>query len=154
LQSRIADGTVLIVDLHFSDRADGIIEVSLGPEFGQFNMALTDAVSSRAPRGARYSGLSTHWIDRTEAAARRAAENDDATPFASGNATHLRLDGTAVVAGWEFDPDERDAQSIPLADFLGVLSAWRQRVIEAGGVHGRDAELVDGDSPTPMGPVA
>jgi hypothetical protein len=99
-------GHSALVEVQFTDRPDGIIDAAIGPELGLFNEALIDAVSSRAPRGARHAGLSTYWIDRTEDAARRAAANGDREPFASGNATYLRLDGQTVIANWVFGPTE------------------------------------------------
>lgn len=141
------------MNLTFSVRTDGIIDVSLGDEWRLFNQALEDSVSSRAPRGAHRPGLSTYWIDRTEAAVQAAAAEGSTDPFASGNVTFLRLNGDAVVAAFDFDPEGGDVEEIPLEDFLALLKEWRKRVIDAGGTHGVDAQLGTEPTPRPLGPA-
>jgi hypothetical protein len=121
------------MDLSFTHLPDGVIEISVGRSDGLFTMAMNDSVSSRAPRGSATPGLSTYWIDRVEAAAQSAREHRSAEPFASGNVTYLRLDGDEVIAAFDFDPAEIDAESMPLESFLRALREWRGRVIEAGG---------------------
>lgn len=139
----------------FTERPDGVIEATVGSGDELFDHALNDAISSRAPRGAVRQGLSTYWIDRTEEGLRRAIEHGLSEPFAAGNATYLRLSGDVVIAAYEFDPDESEAESLPVVDFLALLAEWRQRVIEAGGAHGDEAaRLEDPPRPRPMGPVA
>jgi hypothetical protein len=127
------------VNFAFTVRGDGIIEARTGSGDGVLDHALNDAVSSRAPRGAFFPGPSTYWIDRTAKALRRAIAEGHEKPFASGNATYLRLDGDRVVAGYDFDPDEREGESLPLVEFLRLLNEWRRRVIEGGGVSGQAA---------------
>jgi hypothetical protein len=142
------------VDVDFVVRPDGIIEAHVEPRGGLLDEALNEAVSSRAPRGAVRQGLSTDWIDRTEALARRNAENGVSDPFASGNVTYLRLDGNRVVAGYDFDPDEENADTLMLEEFLNLLAEWRERVKEAGGASGPEAaEMVEAERVWPMGPA-
>ncbi len=111
----------------FTVRPDGIIEAHVGSDESLLDHALNDAVSSRAPRGAASQGLSTYWIDRTEQALRRAIADGLDEPFASGNATYLRLDGDRVVAAYDFDPEEQEGESLPLDEFLSILTEWRRR---------------------------
>ena len=146
-------GTLHEVEVDFVVRPDGIIEAHVEPRGGLLDEALNDAISSRAPRGAVHQGLSTYWIDRTEALARRNAENQVSDPFASGNVTYLRLDGDRVVAGYDFDRDEENADALTFEEFLDLLSAWRERVTEAGGVSGPEAaEMVEAERVWPLGP--
>jgi hypothetical protein len=124
----------------FITQDDGMIEATVGPEHMLMNHALEDAVSSRAPRGAACPGLSTYWIDQAESRLRSAMETQSSDPFASGNVTWLRLDGTHIVAGYVFDPDEQEGDTIPLHDFLDLLRQWRKLVVQAGGASGAAAE--------------
>ena len=131
------------VTFRFTDRPDGIIEIEADAPDQQFAHALNDAVSSRAPRGAVHQGLSTYWIDRTEAAARQAAASGQTAPFASGNVAYLRLQGNDVIAGYDFDEDQGVVSSMPGEDFLTLLNDWRERVIAAGGTSGIAAALLE-----------
>jgi hypothetical protein len=143
------------VNFAFTVRGDGIIEAHAGSGDGLLDHARNDALSSRAPRGASSEGLSTYWIDRTEEALRRAIAEGHEKPFASGNATYLRLDGDHVVAAYDFDPDEREGELLPLGEFLSLLNEWRRRVVEAGGVSGQAAARMSEErKPYPMGPPA
>ncbi len=147
--------TVGQVDLVFTTRGDGIIEVAVEPNYRLLNHALSDAVSSRAPKGAAGPALSTYWIERAQEGLRSALESGDAEPFASGNVTYFRLDGEQVVAGYEFDAEENDAESLPAEDFLRILEEWKLVVVEAGGVSGAAAMRArSGDLPRPMGPAS
>lgn len=121
------------MDLSFTHLPDGIIEIVVGRSDGLFTMAMNDSVSSRTPRGSSTPELSTYWIDRVEAAAQSARERRSADPFASGNVTYLRLAGDAVIAAFDFDAEEIEAESMPLESFLRALREWRGRLIEAGG---------------------
>jgi hypothetical protein len=142
------------VNFAFTVRGDGIIEAHAGSGDGLLDHARNDALSSRAPRGASSEGLSTYWIDRTEEALRRAIAEGHEKPFASGNATYLRLDGDHVVAAYDFDPDEREGESLPLGEFLSLLNEWRRRVVEAGGVSGQAAaRMSEGTQALPDGPA-
>ena len=143
------------MEVTFAQRRDGIIEVSLGEEMPTFSHALNDAVSSRAPRGAVHTGLSTYWIDRVERDARAALAAGSSAPFASGNVTVFYVIEDRVHASLEFDDEGSEAESVTVGDFLDLLDAWRQRVIDSGGVHGDEAALlVAPDRARPMGPSA
>ena len=139
------------MEVRFTQRPDSIIDASIGPDHELFNHALQDAVSSRAPRGAPRPGLSTYWIDQADQYARQAAADGSNRPFASGNATYLKVEGDRVVAGYDFDDEEAEGDSIPLQDFLNLLADWRQTVVDAGGATGTDAEPPV--NPWPMGPA-
>lgn len=119
-------------DLTFATRGDGQIDAHLGDPWTVFDHALGDAISSLPPRGATGSGPSTYWIDVAEKGARWASTAGDTRPFIWGNVTYLRFEGRDVIAAYEFDPDENDAESMPLDDFLGLLAEWRKRVLAAG----------------------
>lgn len=140
------------MDVEFVTRADGIIEARVSDNHGLLNHALEDSVSSRAPRGAPTGGLSTYWIDRAAEGVRAAMESASTAPFLSGNVTYLRLECDRVVAGYDFDPDEEDADSIDVQDFLSLLARWRRVVTEAGGASGSEAE--PHVKPRPMGPTS
>ena len=146
-------GQSALVEVTFAQRPDGIIEASLGEKMPTFSHALNDAVSSRAPRGAVHTGLSTYWIDRVERDARAALADESSAPFASGNITILYVIEDRVHASFEFDDDGGQAESMTIRDFFDLLAAWRQRVIDGGGVHGAEAALLlTSDQARPMGP--
>jgi hypothetical protein len=132
-------------------RKDGIIEVEVGVPGGALDHALNDAVTGRAPRGARHTGLSTYWVDRTERQLALAIENGTTEPFASGDVTYLRTDGQTVIAALDFDEDEATCESINVVSFIRVLAEWREHVIASGGVSGdRAADLSDDSEPIPL----
>jgi hypothetical protein len=138
--------------VEFTTRPNGIIDVGLGEDHMLMADALNDALSSRAPRFAVHSGVSTYWIDRAEHGLRRAMEARSIDPFASGNVWCLRLDEGRIIAAYDFAPEE-DADTLPLDDFLSVLVEWRAEVISAGGVSGEYAAALRPDRPQrPMGP--
>lgn len=140
------------MSFRFTRRDDGIIEAHVASGEGVLDHALNDAVSSRAPRGASHQGLSTYWIDHAKNALRHAKEHGLDGPFASGNVTYLRLDRDRVVAGYEFDPDEDEAETLPVEEFLALLAEWRRLIIEAGGASGDEAMLMSEQrKPRPMG---
>ena len=142
------------VEVRFSRRPDGIIDAAVGPNLDLFSHALVDAVSSRAPRGAVWQGLSTYWIDRAEEGVRLAAQEGDVKPFAAGNITCLRVEGDRVLANLDFDSEDDEADSMPISEFLNLLTEWRQQVVEAGGAHGPAAALgTNAEVPRPMGPA-
>lgn len=144
-----------LVEVRFAQRRDGIIEASLGEEMPMFSHALNDAVTSRAPRGAVHTGLSTYWIDRVERDARAALAAGTSAPFASGNVTVFSVIDDRVHASLEFDDERSETESVTVGDFFDLLDAWRQRVIAGGGVHGDEAALmVVSDRARPMGPSA
>ena len=131
-----------------------MIEIEAGVPRGTLDHALNDAVTSRAPKGAAKPGLSTYWIDRTERELLLAIANGIAAPFASGNVTYLRTDGEVVIAAFDFDPQEEEAESVTVHEFVDLLARWRDRVIEGGGASGADAaDLADPRPARPAGPV-
>jgi len=127
---RILVGHDALVEAIFSARDDGQIDVNLGPDWPLFNEALNDCVSSLPPRGAIGLGPSTYWIDVAEQGALRASQQGDETPFTAGNVTRLRVRSGAVTASLDFAQDEPE-EAIPLADFLAILGAWRDRVLDS-----------------------
>ncbi len=139
----------------FSRQADGMIDAAIEPDSPVLNHALQDSVSSRAPRGAIRPGLSAYWIERTAERGRHAEANRSTEPFATGNVTYLRLEGNQVIAGYDFDTEEDDAESMPLSAFHQLLQQWRDAVIEAGGSYGEEAiPRPLAEPPHPMGPAS
>jgi len=52
--------------------------------------------------------------------------------FPAGNVTYLRVNAKReVVAAYDFDPEEEEAESMPIADFVDVLRRWRELVVSA-----------------------
>jgi hypothetical protein len=140
-----------VSEARFMVRKNGIIEVEVGVPGGALDHALNDAVTGRAPRGARHTGLSTYWVDRTERQLALAIENGTTEPFASGDVTYLRTDGQTVIAALDFDEDEATCESINVVSFIRVLAEWREHVIASGGVSGdRAADLSDDSEPIPL----
>ncbi len=129
------------MDVRFSRRTDGQVDATLGDGWMVFNEALADAVSSLPPRGERGVGPSTYWIDLSEAQARRSATEGELAPFVSGNITYLRVQGDLVIAAYDFDPEESEAESMPLSVFLGILGQWRTEVLASR--HGAGEVLPD-----------
>lgn len=150
-----ASGSLITVaTIRWKVLEDGIVEAHVEPEDGVLDRALNDSITSRAPVGAVHAGLSTYWVDRTESNLRSAQRGGVADPIASGNITYLRLHGSVVVAGYDFDPEEVNAASMPVEEFLALLFEWRTRIIEAGGASGADAtKLVDERPRYPLGPA-
>jgi hypothetical protein len=116
------------MDLEFSVRADGQVDLKLGTSWPIFNEALSDSISSLPPRGAEGDGPSTYWIDVAEAGVLRAVETGDTRPFTGGNVTLLKLEGDQVVATFDFSDDE-PRESMPVEDFLDLLREWRRRIV-------------------------
>jgi hypothetical protein len=121
----------IVVDIEFLRRDDGQIDVFLGADWVVFNEALSDAVSSLPPTGSMEIGPSTYWIDVASLGAERAAQDGSSAPFAWGNVTYLRVEAGSVIAAYDFDADETEAESMPLTEFLDFLARWRGRVIAA-----------------------
>jgi len=53
------------MEVRFSVRDDGQVDVHLGPEWPIFNVALNDSISSLPPRGWTGNGPSTYWTGST-----------------------------------------------------------------------------------------
>ena len=139
-------------DLTITTRDDGQIDAHLGDPWTVFDDALGDAISSLPPRGATGRGPSTYWIDVAEIGARRATTSGDTNQFTWGNVTSLRIEGRDVVAAYEFDPDENDAEYMPLDDFLGLLAEWREHVLAAGSHSTIEFPETYRRNPIPLGP--
>jgi hypothetical protein len=117
------------MNVTFTIRDDGQVDAYLDDAWPIFNEALADSISSLPPRGATGRGPSTYWIDIAESGARRAASMQDETPFARGNITMLRVQHGQVVASFDFAGDDEPGEAMPLAEFLGLLAAWRSQVL-------------------------
>jgi hypothetical protein len=111
------------VQVRFTRRDDGVIDLDLGPEWRAFTEALLDAVTTRAPRGSDGVNPSTYWIDQTLSALNTA---QDKAVIASGNATDLLVEGTQVVAHAQYDTF--DDQRMPKEHFVTILTRWRAEV--------------------------
>lgn len=93
--------------------------------------ALEDSLGSRPPRGAPQNGPSTYWIDDAISGLREQLENGDSKPFASGNITYLQLRSGQVEARYDVDADDSDSvDRVPVAEFVELLSDWRQRILQ------------------------
>lgn len=125
----------------FSERDDGQIDAHLPEEWRVFNEALGDSISTLPPRGEPGPSPSTYWIDKALSGAELALEHGTLTPFTWGNITYLRLnEGREVVAGFDFDPDEDEAEVMPVSDFVALLQEWRSRVVAARALVPRNDE--------------
>ena len=117
------------LDVIFSVRDDGQIDAELAGDWPVLNEALSDCISSLPPRGERGTGPSTYWIDVADRGARVASVRNDERPFVWGNITQLRVKDGRVLAHFDYDTPSDDDDAIPLADFLALLSSWRERVV-------------------------
>jgi hypothetical protein len=116
------------MEVRFSVCNDGQVDAQLGPDRPIFNLALSDSISSLPPRGQPGNGPSTYWTNHADRGTRQAHERSDYRPFTFGNETLLCLRGDDVVAKYEYaEPDEL-GETMPLSDFLALLSEWRRRV--------------------------
>jgi len=116
------------MEVRFSVCNDGQVDAQLGPDRPIFNLALSDSISSLPPRGEPGNGPSTYWTNHADRGTRQAHERSDDRPFTFGNETLLCLRGDDVVAKYEYaEPDEL-GETMPLSDFLALLSEWRRRV--------------------------
>jgi hypothetical protein len=113
----------------------GLLWIELGPNWFGFTEALNDAVSALSPRG-EPPAVSTYWIDYAlEGLAR--APGDEIT---GGNTTRIVRTPTGVRAVSDYELFEEE--SMPVEDFRGLLTAWRERVVEqvASGDAARPAQ--------------
>lgn len=115
----------MVVQVQFSRRGDGVIDVDLGEHWRWFTETLLDAVTTRAPRGSDGVNPSTYWIDRTLTALRDAKDGDR---IASGNAWNLVLEREEVLAHSQYGEEVATDQRLSLGDFVGLLEAWRAEV--------------------------
>jgi hypothetical protein len=129
LREASAPGTIRHLEVRFSVRDDGQIDAELAGDWPVLNEALRDGISSLPPRGERGRGPSTYWIDAADRGARVASERDDEQPFLWGNIPQLRVKEGRVLASFDYDEPADDDDAIALADFLALLSSWRERVV-------------------------
>jgi len=111
-------------------RDDGTVDARLGPDWPIFNEALADTVSSLPPRGSAEQHLSTYWIDNTLHRLRRMRASNEAGPIAGGNAYSLVLSGDEVQAIFDYG-DEDSVERLHADEVDRLLTAWRERVVEA-----------------------
>jgi len=119
------------VQVRFTERDDGQVDVDLGPGWQLMTEALNDCVSSLPPRGAPGRGPSTYWIDVATRGLERALANDDPAPFTAGNATLLRVTGGQIEARYDFDEEAVAGQFIEAGAFRCLLSDWRDLVLHS-----------------------
>jgi hypothetical protein len=118
------------MNVGFSVRTDGQVDVHLGPEWPVLNDALNDSISSLPPRGGSGNGPSTFWIDHAESGARTAHRTGDERPFIWGNSTRLLVLGDSVVASYDYAETNEPGEEMPMSEFFSVLKEWRRRVTE------------------------
>lgn len=116
------------VDVSFSQRDDGQVDVDLGVGWERFTDALNDCVSSLPPRGATGNGPSTHWIDVAADGLDGALASRSDRPFIWGNTTLLRVVGDRVEARYEFAEDDEEGQFLDVTNFRRLLALWRTRI--------------------------
>lgn len=113
----------------FSTSAEGLVELD-GPP-GLLLEALRDCLGSRPPRGARQDGPSTYWVDRALRDMELAVAAGSDAPFASGNATYLRVrDGQMIEARFDVDPEDSDQFGVMgVEELAALLRAWRAAIL-------------------------
>lgn len=122
--------TEVQVRFEFMRTPHGFVEVTLRDDLPVMRHALEDSLSSRPPRGATQDGPSTYWIDEALAGLRNRLKYRSSEPFASGNVTYLQLSSEHVEARYDFDPPDSDSvDRVPVAEFLELLRAGRERVL-------------------------
>ena len=116
------------MDMRFTQRQDGQVDVDLGPEWPLFNEALGDSISSLPPRGATGDGPSAYWVDVAARGLKRALATGSSRPFIWGNTTLLRLSGGKIEARHDFGDEAEPGQFLEVDDFLRLLGEWRVRI--------------------------
>jgi hypothetical protein len=119
------------MEVRFSVRDDGQVDVHLGPEWPIFNVALNDSISSLPPRGWTGNGPSTYWIDHAARGALDAQQRGDNRPFTRGNETLLCLRGDEVLANFDWVEPDEPGETMPLDDFFSLLAEWRSQVAQS-----------------------
>ncbi len=117
------------MQVQFTERDDGQVDVDLGPGWELMTEALNDCVSSLPPRGAADSGPSPYWVDVASLGLDRALATSDPKPFTAGNATLLRLKDGRVEARYDFDEDDVAGQFIDVDALRQLLSDWRALIL-------------------------
>ena len=116
------------VQYSFRVAEDGNIVVELGAEYPIFETALWEWIRTWPVRGGVEKGLSTYYIDYAESQIRQAlAEPRSNRVMSIGQVSGVWVNGDALMANLDDEPDE--AESIPIAAFLGLLSDWRAEVV-------------------------
>ena len=136
-KSRSADGKMLGMEMRFTVREDGQVDVALGDRWSLFNDALADSISSLPPRGARGRGPSTYWVDVAARGLSEALRTGSDRPFTCGNITLLRLRNGAVEARYDYDDEEVEGQFLDVLDFQVILDEWRNRITSEAARHAR-----------------
>ena len=123
----------LAVDVRFTHRDDGVIDIHLWGDWGPVEETLQDSVTTRAPRGGDGVNPSTFWIDRVLAAIDR---EPDGAIVASGNMTDLVLEADVLVAHshYELFNDQR----VGRAELVALLRRWRVVVLDTLETRPRD----------------
>ena len=123
----------------FVRRADGVLDVDLGPGWQGLTEALSDAVGTRAPAGSSGANPSGYWLDAALVAL-RSAPGEGPWAVASGNHTQLVRMGEDVVATSMYELWE--SQTMPVPELVRVLTHWRLQVGQDGPPEdGYDLEL-------------
>ncbi len=117
-----------LMEVRFSVRDDGQVDVHLGPEWPIFDVALNDSVSSLPPLGWAGNGPSTYWIGHAERGVREAYQRGDEGPFTWGDETFLCLRGDEVLANFDYAEPDEPGETMRLDGFLSLLAEWRSRV--------------------------
>jgi hypothetical protein len=119
------------VQYRLETTSEGLVMAHLEGDLRLMQHALEDSLGSRPPRGARQDGPSTYWLDLAINQLIERLEDGGPRPFASGNVTYLQVRDRQVEARYDFDPEDSDiVDAVPADDFLALLRAWRQRVLD------------------------
>ena len=119
----------------FSRDKYGMVVVTLGDRLREFEDALNDAVTSRAPKG-HPEGLSVYWVDRALEDLKDAKLGEW---FCQGNGTALLLseDGVVAIPTYEYIDYETASSGLfadstmPRDQFEAGIAAWRREIVAA-----------------------
>ena len=116
------------VQYSFSVAKDGNIVVELGEEYPIFDIALCEWIRTWPVRGGVEKGLSTYYIDYAESQIRQALADPSANRVMSiGQVSGVWVNGDSLMANMDDETDE--TESIPIVDFLDLLTDWRAEVV-------------------------
>ena len=113
------------MEVRFTRRTDGVVDVHLTDDWRPLEDTLQDAVTTRAPAGGDEVNPSTFWIDRTLTAIELELNH---TIVASGNATDLVLHGDELVAHSHYEMF--DDQHVARRELVELLKRWRAVVLD------------------------
>lgn len=119
------------MDVQFTSREDGQVDVDLGPDWPVFTEALNDCVSSLPPRRAKGKGPSTYWVEVARDGLNSALASGTDRPFTWGNITLLRLNRGRVEARYDFDDEDVPGEFLDVSDVTRILDEWRDRIQQA-----------------------